>query len=453
MQTVETLIVGAGISGLSTAYHLHQEARSFLLLEASDRAGGLIQTEQKEGYTFEWGPNTFPSTAREMITLCENLNLPPRQTQGSNEKRYLYLNGKMTALPTKPWQAFSTPLLSLFGKLRLFQEPFKPKCQADDMSVAGFFSYRLGREMLDHLVDPFISGIYAGNVETLSLPAVFPKLWQWEQESGSLLKGGQAAMLATRNQPKKSKMKLMSFEGGLQTLTDALANALPSDALKLNCPVSHIEKSASGYQVFLKSGERLESQNIVLAVPAFVAAQLLRTLAPEASRHLERIPYNGLSVAHLGFNTQQIQHPLDGFGCLIPRKEKIRLLGSIWASSLFPERAPVGKVLLSNFIGGAHYPEAIQQKASQIERQAVQDLQTVFGLKGSLEPAFSTVLFYKQAIPQYNMGHLQRITAIEGALKKQKGLHLAGNYLRGIALNECVKSGIQAAEQIIERQK
>jgi oxygen-dependent protoporphyrinogen oxidase len=453
MQTVETLIIGAGISGLTAAYHLHQEARSFLLLEASARVGGLIQTERKEGYTFEWGPNTFPSTAREMIALCEDLNLLPKQTQASAKKRYLYLNGKLTALPTKPWQALTTPVLSLLGKLRLLQEPCKPKCQADDMSVAGFFSHRVGREVVDHLVDPFISGIYAGNVQTLSMPAVFPKLWQWEQEAGSLFKGAQAAMRAARNQPKKSKMKLMSFEGGLQTLTDALANALPSDALKLNCPVSHIEKSASGYQVFLKSGERLESQNIVLAVPAFVAAQLLRTLVPEASRHLERIPYSGLSVAHLGFNVEQIGHPLDGFGCLIPRKEKVKLLGAIWASSLFPERVPVGKILLSNFMGGAHYPEAIGHKASQIKGQVVQDLQTVFGLKGSLEPVFSSVLFYEQAIPQYNMGHLQRITAIECALKKRKGLHLAGNYLRGIALNECVKSGIQASEQIMERQK
>ncbi|WP_373533015.1 protoporphyrinogen oxidase [Vampirovibrio sp.] len=448
IQTIETLIIGAGISGLTAAYHLHQEGRSFEVLEASNRAGGLIQTEQKDGYTFEWGPHTFPSTAQEIIALCEALNLLPKATHGSAEKRYLYLNGKLSALPTKPWQALTTTVLSLLGKLRLLREPFQPKCQADDMSVAGFFSHRLGREVAENLVDPFISGIYAGNVETLSMPAVFPKVWQMEQQAGSLFLAAKAAMQAAKKQPKKSRMKLMSFEGGLQTLTDALANALPPNALRLNCPVRQIEKAASGYQVVLESGEALETRNIVLAVPAYVAARLLKTLAPEASRHLEKIPYNGLSVAHLGFHAKQIQHPLDGFGCLIPRKENIKLLGAIWASSLFPERAPAGKVLLSHFIGGAHYPEAIWHKASQIQGQAVQDLQTVFHLKGSLEPQFSNVLFYEQAIPQYSLGHLQRISAIETDLKKRKGLHLAGNYIRGIALNECVKSGIQAAEQI-----
>lgn len=458
MITVETIIIGAGLSGLAAAYKLYQEDRTFLLLEASDRAGGLIQTRQEAGYMFESGPNTFPSTAKEIIGLCEDLNLLPKPVHLSANKRYLYLNRKLTALPNKPWQALTTSALSPLGKLRLLREPFKPKCQADDMSIAGFFTHRLGRETVENLVDPFISGIYAGNVETLSLPAVFPKLWEWEQNTGSLFQGAQKALKAGKPKPgpgdsPKPKMKLLSFDGGLQTLTDALAQALPADSVRLNCPVTQLKKDKAGYEIVLQNGETLFTQNLILAVPAFMAAPLLSTLTPEASRHLESIPYNGLAVAHLGFDRSQIPHPLDGFGCLIPRKANIKLLGTIWASSLFPQRAPEGKILLSNFIGGAHHPEMVQQKASQIQGQVVQDLQTIFHLKGSLEPKFSEVIFYKKAIPQYSLGHLQRVAAIEASIGKKRGLYLAGNYLHGIALNECVKSGQKAADQIIERKK
>lgn len=451
-QPIETIIIGAGITGLSAAYRLFQEDKNFLLLEASDRTGGLIQTGKEAGYIYEGGPNTFPSTASEIVGLCEDLNLLPITANPTAHKRYLYLNQKLKALPQKPWHALTTSVLSLFGKFRLLGEPFRSKCKADDMSVAGFFKHRLGREVADNLVDPFISGIYAGNVETLSLPAVFPTLWQWEQTAGSLWKG-------FKNKPKqpsagdrrpKPKLKLLSFEHGLQTLTDALTQALPTEQLRLNTPVLEIQKEKSNaYRVTLQNGATLLTQNVILAVPAHVAARLVKPFMPEGSYNLERVPYSGLSVTHLGFDQSQMKHPLDGFGCLIPRKENIKLLGAIWASSLFPHRAPGGKILLSNFIGGAHYPEAVREKASQIERQITWDLQRIFGIRGSLEPKFRKVLIYEKAIPQYNLGHLQRIATIEAKLGKHKGLYLAGNYLRGIALNECVKSGQTAADQII----
>ncbi|WP_303673088.1 protoporphyrinogen oxidase [Vampirovibrio chlorellavorus] len=449
MQSVDTLIIGAGLSGLTAAYRLHQQNRSVMVLEAADRVGGWIQTHHEGGYTFEGGPNTFPSTAQELMDLCRELGLEPQATQASASKRYLYLNGKLTALPQKPWQVLTTPVLSPWAKLRLLKEPFQPKCQADDMSVAGFLTHRVGRAVVENLVDPFISGIYAGNVNTLSMPAVFPKLWQWEQEYGSIFKGLRHRPKKEPTQP-KSKMQLMSVAGGLQTLTHRLAQALPAHAIRLRCPVQAIEKAdATTYQVRLNGGEILQAQHIILAVPAFVAAALLDTLSPDAASLLRHVPYSSLAVAHLGFRVEQIPHVLDGFGCLIPRKENIPLLAAIWASSLFPERAPQGHVLLSNFIGGAHYPEILKQKASQIQGQVTRDLQTVFHLKGSLEPVFSHIQHHPNAIPQYNLGHVQRIAGIEAVLQKHKGLHLAGNYLHGIALNACVQSGTTAAQAIL----
>lgn len=449
MQTVDTLIVGAGLSGLTAAYRLYQQNRSVLVLEAADRVGGWIQTHHQAGYTFEGGPNTFPSNARELVDLCQELGLEPQATQPTASKRYLYLNGKLTALPQKPWQALTTPVLSPLAKLRLLKEPFQRKCQADDMSVAGFLAHRVGRAVVENLVDPFISGIYAGNVNTLSMPAVFPKLWQWEQDYGSIFRGLRHRPKKDPGQP-KVKLQLMSLDGGLQTLTHSLAQALPAQAVRLQCPVQAIEKAdTTTYQVRLNNGEMVQAQHVILAVPAFVAATLLDTLSPDAANLLRHIPYSSLAVAHLGFRTEQIPHALDGFGCLIPRKENIPLLGAIWASSLFPQRAPKGHVLLSNFIGGAHYPDILKQKASQIQGQVVRDLQTIFHLKGSLEPVFSHVQHHPNAIPQYNLGHVQRIAGIEAALQKHKGLHLAGNYLHGIALNACVQSGATAAQAIL----
>lgn len=452
-QSIETIIIGAGITGLSAAYRLFQEERNFLLLEASGRTGGLIQTEKTAGYITEGGPNTFPNTASEIIGLCEDLNLLPVTANPAANKRYLYIKQRLRALPQKPWQALSTSVLSLAGKLRVLCEPFRAKCKADDMSVAGFFKHRLGREVADHLVDPFISGIYAGNTETLSISAVFPSLWQMEQNAGSLWKGFRQktkTAAAQKSGRPKPKLKLLSFEGGLQTLTDALTQVLPPEQIRLNTPVLAIQKDASHvYRINLSTGETLLAKNVILAVPAYVAAHLVQSFMPEGSYNLERIPYSGISVAHLGFDQSQIKHPLDGFGCLIPRKENIKLLGTIWASSLFAQRAPEGKILLSNFIGGAHNPEVAREKASQIERQVSWDLQRVFNLRGSLEPQFRKVWIYDKAIPQYSMGHSQRIATIEAKLDKHKGLHLAGNYLRGIALNECVKSGQLAADRII----
>ncbi len=452
MQSTDTIIIGAGISGLTAAYKLHQAGVPVRVIEASERVGGLIQTHQKAGFTFEGGPNTFPNSALEILSLCEALGLQPKAAHAKANKRYLFLKNKLTALPNQPWQAFTTPLLSIPGKIRLLCEPFKANRPADDISVAGFFAYRLGREVVDNLVDPFISGIYAGNVEALSLPVVFPKLWQWVQDSGSLFAGAkQTAKLAKENNlPKKPPMKLLSFENGLQTLTDALAAALPEHSILLNQQVVRIEKNEEDYLVRLHTGEWLSCKALVLATPAYVSAQLLEALVPVAVEPLSRIPYNGLTVTHLGYEQNRIKHPLDGFGCLIPRRENIPLLGTIWASSLFPERAPAGKVLLSNFLGGAHHLEVLGWKASQVQGQVVRDLQKVFHIQGSLEPVFSEVTYYERAIPQYNLGHRHRIATIEAALKRHPQIQLAGNYIHGIALNECVKSGLVAAETIIQ---
>ena len=424
------------------------------VLEAGPRPGGLIHTIREEGFVMEAGPNTFPSTAKELIGLAESLGLRPKATHEHAQKRYLYLNGQLTALPSKPWQAFSTPALSLGGKLRALQEPFQPRIQASDISVADFIEHRLGKELLENLVDPFISGIYAGNVADLSLPAVFPKLWEWEQNGGSLFKGAKMARKKAQQagESKRKPMQLLSFPHGLGELTQALANGLPTEHLLYERSVTHIEQILQGYRVHTHTGEVFECRNLVLATPAYTASHLLQALSPAASQALAGIPYNSLNVLHLGFRKTDIPHALDGFGCLIPRRERIPLLGAIWTSSLFPERVPEDQLLLSCFIGGAHHPEVFDWPPEQLQQLVLDNLATIFNTQKPLEPSFSHTLSYEKAIPQYTMGHRERIQQVEQTLAEQHPrITLCGNYLHGIALNECVKSGQAAASQLLNQ--
>lgn len=446
MQTTDVLVIGAGLSGLTAAYQLNQAGRQVVVLEAADQAGGMIQTRSESGFIYEAGPNTFPSTASAILDLCTRLSLQPEPAQAAH-KRYLYLNQQLTALPQKPWEIFTTPVLSPAGKLRLLQEPFISQTAAEDISISRFFTRRLGAELVEHLVDPFISGIYAGDTKQLSLPAVFPQLWEWEQTSGGLFK---ALFGAKKKSPKqkRAKMKLLSFSGGLQTLTDALCRALPPHAIHTGQHVLRIEKNEAGYTAHLASGEAWSASGVILATPAFVSAELLKDLAPAASQALAEVPYNGLAVVHAGFRKEALPHSLDGFGFLIPRREKVTLLGSIWASSLFPNRAPEGAALLSHFIGGAHHPEILELPPKHIQQRVLDDLGTVFKTQVAPEPCFSRVLRYPKAIPQYTLGHLKRIRTLESALQTLPRLALCGNYLHGVALNQCVQSGLDAVKNI-----
>jgi oxygen-dependent protoporphyrinogen oxidase len=452
MSSADTIIIGAGISGLVAAYRLSQNGREVKVLEAGSAPGGLIRTLHEDGFTVEGGPNTFPSTANELLALCKELDLSPKPASPLAQKRYLFLQGRLTALPGSPLEALTTPVLSVGGKLAFLREPYRAKTQAADISIADFFRHRLGAEAVERLVDPFISGIYAGDIHQLSLPAVFPRLWQWEQESDSIIRGAMAARRSRKKSgPVKSckgkRMQLLSFEHGLQSLTDALVRALPANALGLNTRVQAIAPTENGFRLSLDGGETLSARQVILAVPADVAAQLLQTLVPEAAQNLARVAYNRVAVVHAGFKKSDLLHPLDGFGCLIPRREKLALLGSIWASSLFPERAPAGHVLLSNFIGGAHHPEIPAGAPEEIQAQVLADLGQILGSQQPLQPVFSKVLRYERAIPQYTLGHRERIQAVEAALASHPNLALCGNYLHGLAINECIKSGLAAAER------
>ncbi len=445
MSQHDVIVIGAGISGLTAAWSLTQRNVRVRVLEASARPGGMIGTVSQEGYLLETGPHTFPSSAQALLDLCQTLQITPQAVSAQAKKRYVVLQGKPVALPTNPLQFLGTKILSPAGKMGLLQEPFRQKTPPGDISIAEFFRHRIGQEATANLVDPFISGIYAGDIEQLSLPAVFPKLRAWEQESGSIVHG--LFQSARHKSPgNKQPLRLLGFAHGLHTLSDALAHNLAPDTLQLNAKVIRLEKTESGYTVFLEDGQTFEAQSLILAVPAYVTAELLQPLLPAASEALNAIPYNHITLVHTGFQRNSIPHPLDGFGMLIPQRENIALLGSIWASSLFPARAPEDRVLLSNFMGGAHHADMAHCLAPQIEQQVLSDLGRIFGTKYPLQPEFIRSFSYAKALPQATLGHLERIRTVEAALHNLPGMALCGNYLHGLALNECVVSGQKAAQ-------
>jgi protoporphyrinogen/coproporphyrinogen III oxidase len=448
----DAVIVGAGISGLTAAHHLNHSSRSILVLEAQPDVGGMIRTVRNEGYLMEAGPNTLPGYADALLKLAESVGLKPMAAASASKNRYIYHNCQLKPVPTSPLTFLKSSLLSPAAKGRLLLEPFQPPELPTEESVADFVRRRLGNEALQSLMAPFLSGVYAGDPEQLSLQAVFPRLAEWEQTSGSLLKAAMRAKKSKQpNQTRQSKAerhRLYSFEGGLAQLPEALANALPQECVRLGVRLESLKYEHDAFYLQLSDGAQIVSRTVLMATPAGVTASLVEPLHPAMARQLSQIPYVPLAVVHTGVKNDRIPRVLDGFGFLVSRPTTLSILGSIWASSLFPNRAPAGHSLFASFIGGALSPEILNQDDDSLIRQVQQDLQTVFQAP-QMMPAFSAISRYPRAIPQYNLGHKQRIQHIEDMLGDCPGLFLVGNYLHGISLNDCVKQADTLAQSVL----
>lgn len=463
----KAIIIGGGISGLATAWLLRAQAvradveLELTLLEQEARPGGKIRSIHEEGYLCEWGPNGFLDSKPQTLNLCEAIGVGGNLLRSNDNarKRFIYSGGELHRLPEGVFSFFASRLISWPGKLRLALEPTplisKPPAGIDE-SLADFARRRLGREALDKLIAPMVSGIFAGDPEKMSLVSCFPRIAELEREYGGLVRA--MICLAEKKRQERAAGKavsspagpggvLTSFRNGIQCLTDTLAASL-GRIVKPGREVVRVQRGKNAkWKIGCRDGSEYESDIAIIAAPAYAAADMLSCCDSTLSDVLRRIPYAGMTVVCLGYERENIEHPLDGFGYLIPRKEGRAILGTLWDSSMFGNRAPQGNVLLRSMVGGACFPEYIRLSDDEVVARVRRDLGDI--MKISAEPSFIRVFRHPRAIPQYTVGHAGRLKVLEERLAVRPGLILTGNSYRGIGLNDCVAAAERAADEAL----
>jgi protoporphyrinogen/coproporphyrinogen III oxidase len=451
---IPAVIVGAGISGLVCAYALRKAGIDACLLEASPRAGGVIRSERREGYLLELGPQSFSGTDA-LRSLCSELSLenelmeaPPRAP------RYVLIGGELRAVPLSPPSFFASSLIGAGTKATIARDMFsKSRPPEQDESVADFVRRKFSAELLDRLVGPFISGIYAGDPERLSLRSAFPQLHEAEKSAGSVIRG----MMRQAKGAKKPRQRptLQSPRQGNETLVCALSAKL-GKALRLDSDVTRVEakreETSRGFELKIRGPvqeETISADYLILATPTDVAGRLLGDVNPAFESVLSSIQYAPVAIVSLGYQRSDVGHPLDGFGFLVPRSEGLRILGSVWNSSLFPRRVPEGHVLLTSFVGGATDLEATTLSSEDLAALVHREIAPILAIGKT--PAFSNVQIYPRALPQYNLGHSERLAQVERLRLDAQNLWFVGNYLRGPSIGACVDQSLAVAEEVLSR--
>ena len=439
-------IIGAGITGLTAAFELREKGVDCTVFEASNRVGGCIKTLKKDGFLVECGPNSILDTHPDIGKLIKRLGIEgnklPSKPEANN--RFIVRNGKPIALPTSPPAFFQSKAFSGKAKLRLMKEPFIKSKSNEQESLADFVVRRLGKEFLDYAIDPFVSGVYAGDPAKLSTCHAFPKLFELEQKYGSLIKGAikGAKERKQRAETASKDARMFTFDGGMEVLPNQLAAKL-GDPVKLNTPVEGIQPTAGGtWQI---NGEIFT--DVVLAIPTHAMATLE---TPFDLSLLDEVYYPPVASLSLGFGKNDFSHRLNGFGMLIPGVEKRFSLGALFPSSIFSGRAPGGMALLTIFIGGSKTPERALVDEGEMVSKALGDLRELLGLDN--EPDFKHLSVWPQAIPQYEVGYGKYMNLMTQIENEHKGIHFAGHYRDGISVANSLLSGINVAGKISDRQ-
>ena len=462
----DTIIVGGGIAGLATAYELHRRGLPFLLLESALRPGGVILSEDVDGFTIDAGPDSLLVQKPDGIKLCEELGLGDRLVPTKPPRLAFILRdgtlhplpaSSVLGVPTRIGPFISTRLFSMPGKMRMGAELFVPTRRDDeDESIGAFMTRRFGEEATTYLAEPLLAGIHAGDVNRLSLRALFPRFVETERTCGSLLRAfrGQRQPRpktsgggAPRELNKDGAFR--SLPGGLSELTRALVAALPSPSIRLNTRVERVGRSTSGsrsFRVDLANGESLEARSVVIAAPAYVAATVIREMQPQLAQLCGDIEYASTATIALAFAREHVKHPLKGSGFVVPRVEGLGILAASWLSSKWPHRAPEGRVLLRTFAGGARDPQALALSDKELIDRSIKALTPLIGVTGS--PMLTRVYRWERASAQHNVGHLARIAAIERLLAGQPGLFVTGSGFRGVGIPDCIADGRATGAQV-----
>ncbi len=462
-------VVGGGISGLAAAHRIHEldPLLPIRLYEAGPRLGGVLQTRRESGYLLELAADNFITNVPWASSLCQRVGLADRllSTNETNRRALVVRRGQlypvpegfMLMAPSQLWPILTSPILSWRGKLRLLAEFLVPRRrESGDESVAAFACRRLGREAFDRLVQPLLAGIYTADARQLSLAATLPRFIDMEQRHGGLIRGvlgGRSGEKGTGSQESGARYSLfVAPDEGVGALVEAIAQRFPPETICLNSPVESLQSLPGGdWQLVLQGGETAQHQAVILATPAPIAARQLAEASPASSASLRTIPYAGTVIAILGFRREQIAHPLDGFGFVVPELEQRQILSVSFASQKYPGRAPLGQVLLRVFLGGSARPEMLDKPDEEIKAIVQRELAELLGARG--EPELFRIQRWPATMPQYHLGHLDRVAEIERVVAELPGLELAGNAYRGVGIPFCIRSGDQAAERVFARLK
>lgn len=439
-------IIGGGISGLTAAFLLKDKGFDVTLFEKSECVGGNIQTVEIDDFLIEYAPNSLLKSPR-LVDLIKSLDLEREVLAASatNKKRYVLRDGKLKSLPMTIAKMAASDYFSLKAKIRLLKEPFVKTKSPENESVAEFFERRLGKEIAERAADPFIAGIYAGNPENLSIRAAFPRLYELEKDYGSLLIG---SLRSKTEKADKDFPRTFSFKKGVQTLTDKLAEKL-SDSVKTNIQVESIEKLANGkWSVKADSDENIFDA-LIISTPAEIAAELIKNADANLSEHLKNIYYPPVAMVFFGVKKESLAQKLDGFGFLIPSAEKRRILGTIWNSAVFENRAPDGYHLLTTFVGGARNAELFEKSDDELFQIVYEELNSILGLRE--KPELMHIKRWRRAIPQYLLGYEKIENSIAEFERANQGIYFCSNFYKGISVGDCVKNAYRVADAIKEK--
>lgn len=458
-------IIGGGISGLATAYRLSrsqlgQDGRMEIhVYEASDRFGGVIQTEKRNGFLMERGPDSFITTKPSAVELCRELGLDKDFIETNPDVRQSFIlsqdklipvpRGFYLMAPAKVGEALKTPLLSFHGKIRMACELFiPPKRKNGDESLASFVRRRFGQETLERIAQPMIAGIYTADPEKLSLEATFPHFLQMEREHGSIIRALARQKDAAANEASGARYSLfLTLKEGLHSLISALIDQMPQVHFHPSARVVRLEKS-SCFKISLEKGGIVEADIVCLAVPASSAARLVSRIAVDIAEKLRAIPYETVATVNLAFHRKDISHPLNGLGYVVPSIERKKIVGCTFSSVKFPGRTHASEtILLRAFLGGKTSRELLESEDEKVVKTVCAEVRKQLGI--SAEPFSAMMSRWPESIPQYRVGHRQTVERIFAGLRNFPGLYLTGNAYDGTGVPDCIRHGSQTADQIL----
>lgn len=445
---MKVAVIGGGISGLATAYHLKKDGLDVTLFESRDHVGGNIRTEWLEGFLLEHGPNSLLAST-EILDLIDELGIANKIAYPSPlaKKRFIVRNGRMIALPSGAASLLSTKAFSISGKLRILKEPFIRSRSSEGETVADFFSRRFGQELTDYAVDPFISGIYAGDPNRLGIRNAFPRIFEFEARFGSVIRG---AILSRKDKSAKLPKgfpRSFTFTEGMSSLIDALCERLGKSIIHVSPASEILVEGNSKYRVCTQQGEEVVD-SVIISTPAHAAERLIENLDAQLAVELSNIYYPPISVVFAGFRREQVKTIPAGFGVLVPSAERRNILGCLFTSSVFENRAPSGYHLFTIFVGGSRNAELCDKTENEIVHIALDEMRKILSIEG--EPVFSSIKKWDKAIPQYNAGYESVLLAIDQFRGKYPGIFFCSNFYKGISVGDCVKNSFAIVREVNE---